>query len=150
MTTRYPNLLGDLCLAKRRKNLWLGFSVSTQAELDDAMQHVDVAKSRGRVVVMLMPIREAISIGKCLDMIDWLIVGGEIKSNHEPMACELRWLLNLIASAQGKVPVFVNNLGSRFTVDGREWSVSPYGRSSDGGNPEYWPGFLNVREYPSC
>ena len=86
----------------------------------------------------------------CPDLIlpDWLIIGGESGPGARPF--EPQWAADLIEDARlaGAAP-FVKQLGSVWardmTVAGK--TVAAHG-DTKGGNPDYWPAHLRVREYP--
>jgi protein gp37 len=86
----------------------------------------------------------------CPDLIlpDWVIIGGESGPGARPF--DPQWAADLIDDARlaGAAP-FVKQLGSAwardFTVAGM--TVAAHG-DTKGGNPDYWPAHLRVREYP--
>lgn len=88
--------------------------------------------------------------GPCPDLIlpDWVIVGGESGPGARPF--DPQWAADLIDDARlaGAAP-FVKQLGSVWardtTVAGK--TVAAHG-DTKGGNPDYWPAHLRVREYP--
>jgi protein gp37 len=81
--------------------------------------------------------------------IDWVIIGGESGPGARPF--NPQWAANLIddARAAGAAP-FVKQLGSVWARDtayaGK--TVAAHG-DTKGGNPQYWPNHLRVREYPT-
>jgi protein gp37 len=80
--------------------------------------------------------------------IDWVIIGGE--SGPGARHFDPQWAAYLIDDARqaGAAP-FVKQLGSVWarntTVNGK--TVAAHG-DTKGGNPDYWPSHLCVREYP--
>ena len=80
--------------------------------------------------------------------IDWVIIGGESGPGARPF--DPQWATDLIDDARlaGASP-FVKQLGSVWArdtyVNGK--SVAAHG-DTKGGNPDYWPAHLRVREYP--
>jgi protein gp37 len=82
--------------------------------------------------------------------IDWVIIGGESGPGARPF--NPQWAADLIDDARqaGAAP-FVKQLGSvwarDFTVNGK--TVAGHG-DTKGGNPDYWPTHLRVREYPKA
>jgi protein gp37 len=81
--------------------------------------------------------------------IDWVIIGGESGPGARPF--DPQWAADLIddARAAGAAP-FVKQLGSVWARDttyaGK--TVAAHG-DTKGGNPDYWPAHLRVREYPT-
>jgi protein gp37 len=72
--------------------------------------------------------------------IDWLIIGGESGKGARPL--ELSWVYDLIDRARdAKTAVFVKQLGSSWSMHGR---LDP-----KGGDPDYWPPDLRIREWPT-
>jgi protein gp37 len=80
--------------------------------------------------------------------IDWIIIGGESGPGARPF--DPQWATDLINDARqaGAAP-FVKQLGSvwarDYTINGK--TVAAHG-DTKGGNPDYWPSHLRVREYP--
>jgi hypothetical protein len=76
-----------------------------------------------------------------LDGIDWLIAGGESGPGARPM--DLNWVRGLRnACAASGVALFVKQLGSH-------WEAAA-GRRGKGGDMQYWPADLRIREYPDA
>lgn len=93
-----------------------------------------------------------LSFGHWLDPlnggIDWVIVGGESGPGSRPM--DLSWVQSIVTQCgDAKVPVFVKQFGAEWA---RDWSIG--GKSvavlgdRKGGEPQYWPEGLRVREFP--
>lgn len=94
-----------------------------------------------------------------LDVIDWVIVGGE--SGNKARPCDIHALTELVAQCDfAGVPCFVKQVGARpVTRDLTHWHCpaallpdsSGYAlrlRDSHGGDPDEWPAELRVRQYP--
>ena len=76
-----------------------------------------------------------------LDGIQWVIVGGESGPGARPM--DLVWVERIIVNAHhADVPVFVKQLGS-------VWARENGATDRKGGDPDEWPEYLRVREYPA-
>jgi protein gp37 len=80
----------------------------------------------------------------------WVICGGESGPGARPM--DTAWASDLVGQCQESgTAVFVKQLGSVWardmTVAGK--SVATWG-DTKGGNPDYWPADLRVREYPAA
>ena len=82
--------------------------------------------------------------------IDWVIVGGE--SGPGARLMEASWAHSVVQQCQiAGVASFVKQLGSawaRDTTCGGK-TVAAWG-DTKGGNPDYWPADLRVREYPGA
>jgi protein gp37 len=81
-------------------------------------------------------------------LIDWVIVGGESGPGARPM--EEQWARDLLADCRDAgIAPFVKQMGSVWARDifigGK--SVSAHG-DPKGGDPQYWPADLRVREFP--
>ncbi|HEY6115290.1 MAG TPA: DUF5131 family protein [Candidatus Dormibacteraeota bacterium] len=81
--------------------------------------------------------------------IDWVIVGGESGPGARPM--DTAWVGSLVKQCRDAgTAVFVKQLGSVWardmTVAGK--TVAAHG-DTKGGNPDYWPAHLRVRQYPT-
>ena len=74
-------------------------------------------------------------------VIDWVIVGAESGRNARPM--DLGWARSLVEQCRASrdTSVFVKQLGS---VWARE-----HGTDSKGGDPQFWPVDLQIREFPA-
>lgn len=79
--------------------------------------------------------------------LDWIVVGGESGPGARPM--ELDWARSLVEQCRSAgTPVFVKQLGSVWAKDWT-WNGLPVSRfDPKGGDPDYWPADLRVREYP--
>lgn len=80
--------------------------------------------------------------------LDWIVVGGE--SGPGARRVSPGWIRHIVEECQGSgVPVFVKQMGSVWatntSVDGK--SVRAHG-DSKGGDWEYWPEDLRIREFP--
>lgn len=127
-------------------NVWLGTSV----ESDDYVRRIDaLAQVRAAVLFvsaepLLGPLPSADFTG-----IDWTIIGGESGPGARPF--DPQWAADLIVqSRQAGAAPFVKQLGSIWARD-TTWagkSVAALG-DTKGGNPDYWPAELRVREYPT-
>jgi protein gp37 len=126
-------------------NVWLGTSI----ESDDYASRVDDLRQTD-AEVRFVSAEPLLGPVPSLDLhgIDWLIIGGESGKGARPL--ELAWVSDLIERARdAKTAVFVKQLGSVWARD-TSWSglrVSSF--SSKGGDPDYWPADLRIREYPS-
>jgi protein gp37 len=70
----------------------------------------------------------------------WVIVGGESGARARP--CDPEWIRSLVKQCQAAgVPAFVKQLGS-------VWARQN-GADSKGGDPQYWPEDLRIRQFPT-
>ena len=128
-------------------NVWLGTSV----ESDDYVRRID-ALAQVRATVLFVSAEPLLTALPSADFtgIDWTIIGGESGPGARPF--DPRWAADLIdRSRQAGAAPFVKQLGSVWARDtsyaGK--SVAAHG-DTKGGNPDYWPSHLRVREYPTA
>jgi protein gp37 len=103
----------------------------------------------------------AISVKGACESLDWIVVGGESGPRARP--CDVEWIGAVLRQGRNTgVPVFVKQLGSH--VHATAWPATHPLRSCDrcperdvggvrmraakGGDPDEWPGYLRVREFP--
>jgi protein gp37 len=126
-------------------NVWIGTSIESD-EYTRRLNHLRNTPAAVRFVSaepLLGPLPSADFTG-----IDWLIIGGE--SGPGARRLEPRWVSDLIAQArQAAAAPFVKQLGSVWARD-TTWAGKTVAAHGDtkGGNPNYWPAHLRVREYP--
>jgi protein gp37 len=113
-------------LAMPLENVWLGYSASTQADLDRGSPHLLKCPAAVRFL-SLEPLLEPISLsykpgtrqhlpGRLLDEVHWVIVGGESGPGARP--CNLAWIRSIVAQCKAAgVPVFVKQLGALPVID---------------------------------
>ncbi len=126
-------------------NVWMGVSVEddTQMHRVDDLGEVPAAVRFLSLEPLLAPLH-----GLELASVDWAIVGGESGGGARPMRIE--WARNIVTLCQdANVPVFVKQLGSVWASD-CTWGGQSVAAQGDpkGGDPEYWPSDLRVREFP--
>jgi len=124
--------------------------------LEPLLEPVDVRPFL-RTVVMETQMAEYVAPG-----IDWVIVGGESGRHARP--CDLEWIREVVGHCRtAGAPVFVKQLGAR-PYDhsdmcrgcpgcGTRECGAAYDLQLDhekGGDPEEWPEWLRVREFPRC
>lgn len=151
-----------------RENVWIGTSISTQADADRNIPHLLKCRDLSPVLfVSAEPLVEHVDFTTVaaakvaggrfgqdvLDQeyqhIDWVIIGGESGPNARP--CEIDWIRSLKEQCQAaSVPCFIKQIGSYAKSDG----PGPYPSSKvttidpKGGDPHEWPIDLRVREFP--
>ncbi len=123
------------------KNVWLGVSVSTQAEADEKIPILLSIPAAVRFV-SIEPMLEEITVQRYryltyreLDLqkpgLDWVIVGAESGPNRRP--CNIEWVRRVIDDCVGAgVPVFVKQIHDGKgkvvhmpTVNGQVWNQMP-------------------------
>lgn len=120
------------------QNVWMGVSIENDRYAFRARHLAEVPAS-----VRFLSCEPLIGSVSSLDLegIDWVIVGGESGTNARPL--ELAWVRDLQARcAESSVAFFVKQLGA-------EWSLAGGHGRSHGGEPEYWPADLRVRQMPA-
>jgi len=127
-------------------NVWLGTSI----ELDKHTGRADALRATPAAVrfisaePLLGPLPEL-----CLDGIDCLILGGE--SGHGARALDLGWLRELVDMARAAgTAIFVKQLGSVWAKPIRDLVPVDGHWSSKGGDWDYWPDDLRIREFPTA
>lgn len=118
-------------------NVWLGYSASTQAELDKGLPHLLACPAAVRFL-SLEPLLEEIQLpvgdgveeaerraigllgcGMGMDgaSIDWLILGGESGPKSRP--CDLAWIRSIVEQCRAAgVPCFIKQLGAYPSLSG--------------------------------
>ncbi|MDR3083694.1 MAG: phage Gp37/Gp68 family protein [Streptomyces sp.] len=167
----------ELGLTKPLPNVWLGTSVESQKYADlripgllqapaavrflscePLLGPVDLTHlplpSRQRTDIVYDALRQQYGVpglwhSATASRINWVIVGGESGPGARPMNPD--WVDDLVGQCQNaRTAVFVKQLGSLWardtTVAGK--TVAAHG-DTKGGDPDYWPTHLRVREYPN-
>lgn len=127
-------------------NVWLGTSIESDeyARRADALRHAPAAVRFISAEPLLGPLPSL-----DLDTINWVILGGESGPGARPL--ELDWIRDVIGQCRtAGVAPFVKQLGTVWARDHHVGgkSVAALG-DTKGGNPEYWPAGLRVRDYPA-
>lgn len=136
-------------------NVWLGTSAGTgghqQMKRIDDLIKVRIAQKAKFIFLSLEPLHGPIDLFRyafgeyILDIIDWVIVGGESgndtgKYRYRP--CELEWIEDIVmACADFNVPVFVKQMGTHLA---KELKM----KDRSGGNFDEFPAGLQIREFP--
>lgn len=126
-------------------NVWIGTSIESDGYTRrlDALRKTPSTTRFVSAEPLLGPLPTADFTG-----ISWVIIGGESGPGARPF--DPRWAADLIdQSRQAGAAPFVKQLGSVWARDttyaGK--TVAAHG-DTKGGNPDYWPAHLRVREYP--
>lgn len=158
-------------------NVWLGVSVEDQKTADEriplllqtpaALRWLSVEPLLGPVDLAEWLWMLKGSKGGTVDMLHWVVVGGESGPNARPF--DIQWARDIIAQCKAAdVPVFVKQLGATPEVtmdclhcngvdsekcgggcngDGTKTFELTY-KNKKGGDPSEWPKDLRVREMP--
>lgn len=117
-----------------QKNIWLGVSVESPLHFDRIahLQQVPAAIRFLSLEPLLQPVAPVPLHG-----IGWVIVGGE--SGQQARHCEPEWIADVVEQCHtAHVPCFVKQMGTDYS----RW------KDGKGGNPQEWPEYLRVREWP--
>ena len=122
------------------KNIWLGVTAENQKQADWRIPHI-VQSTAIKKFVSIEPMLEPIDLeqaacpfncSRCIEGIDWVIVGAESGPDRRP--CKIEWIRDIVKQCKAaRIPVFVKQLH----IDGK---VS--------GNMEEWPKDLRIQEFP--
>lgn len=134
--TRNGELAAEVSVWSHRSNVWLGYSASDMASLQDKIEAVHRLRDLVPVLFLsLEPLLAPIDFGKIVigrdsgfavrdvfwcdlaerQLVDWVIVGGESGKDARP--CDVAWIRSIVAQcAKGEAACFVKQLGSRATV----------------------------------
>jgi protein gp37 len=125
-------------------HVWLGTSI----ENNNHVSRADHLRGTSAAVRFISAEPQLGPLGSLnLAGIDWLIIGAESGPGARPV--ELWWFYELIEMARAAgTKVFVKQLGSAWASD--TWSGGERVSKTDkkGGDPQFWPADLRVREYP--
>lgn len=88
-------------------NIWLGVSVSTQADADLKIPQL-LKIPAGKHIVSVEPIQERINLSQW--PLGWILVGRETGNRKEKITIQPKWIYNLIDQCnQAVVPIFMKN-----------------------------------------
>jgi protein gp37 len=122
-------------------NIWVGTSAENQTCYNDRVVWLGRTPAKVRFLSLeplLGPIDLSQSTG--LDLVDWLIIGGE--SGPNARYCSLDWIGSLVEQGRiSGIPVFVKQLGS-------SWANVFGAKDRKGGDLDEWPLSLRVRMFP--
>lgn len=126
-------------------NVWIGTSAEDQATWDERTEYLTALKARV-VFVSCEPLLGPIRCGEGLDLIEWVIIGGESGRGARP--CDVVWIRDIVAECrEHRSSAFVKQLGAR-PYYGRPF-LNLELRHPKGGAMEEWPEDLRVREFPA-
>jgi protein gp37 len=144
----YAKLLPTSFQKHTRPNLWLGTSVEDQPNANVRVPHL---LSVNAVVhfVSYEPALGPVRFGGWLPRVNWVIVGGESGGGARPF--ETAWARSVIEEcAAAKSAAFIKQLGAQpYASDWEGCSPPMHLKSKKGGDPDEWPEYLRVREFPT-
>ncbi len=118
------------------RNIWAGVSVENQEWADRRREHLHILQAQTKFA-SYEPALGPVS-WQGWEFLDWMIVGGE--SGPHARRFESSWARDTLDWCQGNgVAFFMKQKGSNSDVAGH---------SSKGDNPEEWPEWCRVREFP--
>lgn len=124
-------------------NVWLGATVENERRAGERRAAIDACPAAVRFL-SLEPLLGPVDVTPYLGVVDWLIIGGESGNSSRP--CEIDWMVDIVRQAQaGGIACFVKQLGSRPTLHTLSYDAGTY----KGGEMEYWPNELKVRQWPT-
>lgn len=134
-------------------HIWLGTSVENQEYAEKRIP--ELLKIDAPILFLSCePLLGPVSLRRWLQperisfdtrRIDWVIIGGESGPKARPFSTE--WAYNLIRECRkANIPAFMKQLGSKPFHN--NWPMRIIS-DSKGGNPDEWPEWLRVREFPA-
>jgi protein gp37 len=127
-------------------NVWLGTSIESDEHTGRA-DHLRATPATVRFISaepLLGPLP-----GLDLTGVDWLILGGESGSGARPL--DLGWIRELVDMARAAgTAIFVKQMGSVWAKPVRYLAPVDGAWSSKGGDWNYWPDDLRIRDFPTA
>jgi protein gp37 len=125
------------------RNLWVGTSVTSQANVNRIRELLMVGNEYTTRFVSLEPQWEAIQMGELLQQIDWLIQGGESGTVKHPF--DVAWAEQVRKECEkAGVAYFLKQLGAHVVDQGSRLRL----RSKKGVDGMEWPTRLRTRQIP--
>ena len=133
-----PTTLGEHIMAD---NVWLGGSVSNQAEMRDICEPLDKLRETRGIPYFLSvePMLSKVRLGPFNP--NWVIIGGESGHNARPFNANHALDLMYQDCEPRGIPVFMKQLGSHVARSARL-------KSALGSDPEEWRDDLRVQQFP--
>lgn len=156
LLTKRPENIATIMPRGEWPNVWLGTSVETQEytwrldALQEAPQKVPVRFCSAEPLIGSLDLRGCLGSSG----INWLIIGGESGSEGNARPFNYSWCRDLIKQCRdAKVSCFVKQVGDNPVYDlpiagAEEHGFAEVARSRKGGDPDEWPGWMRVREFP--
>lgn len=134
-----------------RDNCWLGTSIAVQEDVDRNWPLLADCRDLARVLFLsIEPLVGPVDLSWMRNKMkpDWVIVGGESGPKARP--CNAAWWIRDIVEQcqQALVPCFVKQLGSHTVWNDSGFVTHMILNDKKGGDPDEWPGYLRVREFP--
>ncbi|WDI43706.1 DUF5131 family protein [Bremerella sp. P1] len=127
------------------ENIWIGTSVTSKATLSRVADLVEVGHEETTRFLSVEPLWEEVSLAEQLDMIAWVIVGGESEQGCDPKSFQCDWARRLRDEcATAGVPFFLKQLGASPVEEGTPLKL----KDSHGGEWNEWPSDLHLRQTP--
>lgn len=131
-------------------NVELGVSVESQKWADvriDAL--IEARLGQSLRWLSCEPLLGPLDLTRTLPRLDWVVIGGESGPNSRPM--DPAWVRDILTQCRNAgVPAFVKQLGTAWAQDMSVGGQSLFRLDKKGGDPQYWPADLRVREYPTA
>jgi protein gp37 len=122
-------------------NVWLGTTTENQQEAARRIPHLGAIPAAVRFL-SVEPMLGTIDLSPWLDMLHWIIAGGESGVGHRSRAMHPAWVRQLRDQLQAaEVKLFVKQLGSARQL----WPGVKYPKGED---PAEWPADLRVQQFP--
>jgi protein gp37 len=122
-------------------NIWVGTSAEDQQWYNERIKWLGRTLAQVRFL-SLEPLLGSIDLAQSrdLDMVEWVIIGGESGSNARP--CGVWDVDDILQQCKAAgTPAFVKQLGGH-------WAKQTGAIDKKGGNPDEWPRALRVRKLP--
>lgn len=136
------------------QNIWLGVSVEDQKTADARIPTLLDTPAAIRFL-SVEPMLEAVDLSQYLEALDWAIIGGESsQGGKKARPFNIDWARRILDQCQRLgIPAFIKQMGSRPFQDntgGSTYNDHTYMKfkNSHGGDPEEWPEWARVREFP--
>ncbi len=140
-------------------NVWLGVSVENQEYANERIPWLLKIPAAIKFL-SCEPLLERVDISIFLatgwtelpydDIVNWMIVGGE--SGPNARSSDIDWFDTVIRQCQAaEIPVFMKQLGNHpqyLSVENGELIYRQWPVTGKGGDPEEWPEFLRIRQFP--
>ncbi len=146
----YRRFLPEAWLDNPPDNLWLGTTVETP-EYYWRINELAKLKAVVRFLSLEPMLKQLLGIGAYLDVIDWVILGGESGPGARQMPLE--WLEHTLDIAgRCGVAAFMKQMGSNLSDQDLDRCVRESGRSMHhkaGADPNEWPARFQVQQFPT-
>lgn len=145
LTKRAEDIHGFIPMMGVPDNVWIGVTVESQQYVDKRLLYlVDLDCIR---FVSIEPMLGPVALGEYLNVLDWVIVGGESGNEtgkYRYRECRLDWMERLVQECgDAAVPVFVKQVGTHI-------SKGMGLKDRHGGNVFEFPKYLQYRQLPRC